>query len=106
MESITSTSGQPQEDKKYVKMTVAVMGDADGNIRVRLGNCKHCVTRRQRPPLSPTSGQPHPGDLEKDDLIALNDRLNTIVEQRFGIKPSEVTFVEKTTMPRAITPDA
>lgn len=91
-------------EKRFVKMTVAVLTDENGEVWSRLGNCKHCVTRQMRPPLSPTSGQPHPGDLEKDDLIELNERINAVLARRFGIKPSDIQFVEKTTMPRAIAP--
>ncbi|HZT34654.1 MAG TPA: hypothetical protein VFA15_01950 [Nitrososphaera sp.] len=81
----------------FIQMAVAVLPDGT----VRMGNCPHCVQRRQRPPLNPTSGQPHPGDLlQRDDLLDLNAELSERLK-KFGVLTSSAVFVDKTEMPRA-----
>lgn len=81
----------------FIKMSAAVLPDGS----IRIGNCTHCVTRRQRPPLNPTSGQPHPGDLlQEDDLLELNAELRERLK-KLGVITSSVVFVPKDTMPRA-----
>lgn len=81
----------------FIKMTIGVSPKG----QIRIGNDSHCVVRRMRPPLGPDSGKLHPGDLlEKDDLMDLAAQLNERLAAR-GITTSQITFVEKTSMPRA-----
>jgi hypothetical protein len=85
-------------EKQYKRMSAAVLPDGT----LRIGSDIHCVLRKQRPPLSPTSGQPHPEDLDEDDLRALHARVNEAFAQRFGIEARDFQFIEKTSMPRAV----
>lgn len=82
-----------------IKLAFAL--NPDGLLRV--GNDPHCVTKRQRPPLSPTSGQAHIGDLgEKELMSVMSQFIETLAS--YGVEIENVTFIEKTSMPRAIAP--
>jgi hypothetical protein len=82
----------------FISMTVAVTETGE----IRLGNDPHCVMKKQRPPLNPMSGKPHPGDLlQEADLMALASQISQAMAEKYGIVTTQTTFVEKTSMPRA-----
>lgn len=72
----------------------------DGN--VRLGSCLHCVTTRQRPPLSQRAFYHPEGqiDLDQEDLLREHDRLVRELAT-YGIQLTDSLFVPKDSMPRA-----
>ncbi len=88
-----------QQQQQYTQLHVSVQ--PDGNIR--LGNCLHCVTTRERPPISKRALY-HPAgaiDLDQDELLAENARFVEALA-KLGIQVSEICFVPKDSMPRAI----
>ncbi len=86
------------EQQQYTSLHVAVLSDGS----IRLGSCLHCVTRRQRPPLSERARYHPEGqiDLDQEELLSEHDRLIGELAT-YGIQVFDATFVPKDTMPRA-----
>lgn len=86
------------DPQQYTQLHVAVL--SDGSIRV--GSCLHCVTTRQRPPLSQRALYHPQGqiDLDQQELLSENHRLISELAI-YGIQVFDATFVPKDTMPRA-----
>jgi hypothetical protein len=78
-----------------MKHQLNVALQADGSVKI--GNCKHCVTKRQRPPVGT------PKDYVDWDEEQLVDVASQLREQlaAFGIQVDGMTFVPKTDLPRA-----
>lgn len=84
--------------QQYTQLHVAIGPDGS----VKLGNCLHCVTTRQRPPVSQRAKYHPEGavDLDETALLATNERIAAELA-KLGIQVSDVNFVPKDSMPRA-----
>lgn len=61
-----------------------------------LGNCRHCVTKKQRPPLGTPKDYV---DLGEEELLELAAQMRQKLAE-LGVQMDEITFVPKKDLPR------